>query len=116
MRRTAALLLLILLGSAPVSAGTNSSLCCVCECSGGATLCGGTEETCIEAYEFCMQVNASCSFDQVNASCGSVEACAAAGPAAAAPLVGSTGLTIMALLLGGFGILQAQRLRRRAER
>lgn len=116
MRAVAVLLLLILLGSAPLFAGTGRIGCCICECSGGATLCGDTDSGCDAAAEFCMQVNASCAFDQVNGSCASVPACAAAGAAAAAPLVGSTGLTIMALLLGGFGMLQARRLRRRTGR
>ncbi|MEO8602531.1 MAG: hypothetical protein ABI629_08150 [bacterium] len=103
------LALLTLTGAAPASAG-----CCLCDCGGAPLLCiPGSQDNC-DAKCSNDALNSTCLTQGFNATCPQVAECAGAIiPAAAAPLLDQTGLTVVAVLLGGFGIFQAARRARR---
>jgi len=87
--------------------------CCICACEPPRQTVCGMGDDCPDVLELCSQLNVtSCNFNETRDPCSEVPACAATAPAAA-PLFGPTGLTVMALLLGGVGVWQAARRTRR---
>ena len=88
--------------------------CCLRDCMSGVQCIPGDPTACLA---MCSDgLNETCRTAGFNSSCAQVAECAGLVPAAAAPVVGPTGLTVVALLLGGFGIYQAARRSRRGSR
>jgi hypothetical protein len=106
--------LALLMAASQAPAGFNGA-CCLCTCIGGPQVClpGPNDEECDALCAQQFNGSGPCIADGFNATCPQVPQCAGLIPSAAAPLVGPTGLTAVALLLGGFGIWQAARRSRR---
>jgi len=91
----------------------SSTSCCVCtRCVGGASSCAPIADA-VECADHCNAVNAtSCGNEVVNVSCSSpslASECQLTG----APVVGTTGLTIVTVMLSAFGIVGLRRAARR---
>lgn len=107
---------LMLLGSAGRAlAGPAASSCCICSgCISGASTCAAIASE-IECTSFCLSIlppltNATaCTSEVVNASCAGLAECRLAG----APMLGTSGLTLVTVLLSVFGIVGLRRAARR---
>lgn len=89
--------------------------CCLCTCIGGPQLCvpGPSPEDCDAVCIEQFNGSGPCLGEGFNSSCVQTPQCAGLIRSSAAPLVGPTGLTVVAVLLGGFGVWQAARRARK---
>lgn len=109
---------LLLLGGASRAAwagpfNNSATACCVCtRCVGSASTCAPISDP-AECADHCNALNAtSCGNEVVNVSCSSpslASECQLTG----APAVGTTGLTIVTVVLSAFGIVGLRRAARR---
>ena len=108
---TLGLALLSLVGQSQAGLSLGGRLCCICNCAGVLNCAQTSPEGCLE---FCTggSVNhTGCLPEFVNGSCAEVPQCPEEQHHA--PVVGNTGLTVVALALAALGVVGLRRAARR---